>query len=296
MNILQTIVLGCALTIHANPANAYASAETTHYVERNPGRIAYDDSGGNGPVVIAIPGMGDLRGQYRFLRPRLIHAGYRVITMDIRGHGDSSVQWSDYSAKATAEDALAVMDQLGTDTAFIVGNSFAAGAGLWAARQRPEAILGVAMIGPILRDIPSSPLIKGIVYLGLAGPWRVGFWTTYWDSLFTLNKPSDHAAYRERLVANLREEGRMNALRQMVALSKADTESIVGKIPVPVLVIMGSRDPDFRDPMGEAAWLSGKTKGQVAIVQGAGHYPHVELPDLVAGELATFLDRLKGQR
>ncbi|WP_017725851.1 alpha/beta fold hydrolase [Halalkalibacterium ligniniphilum] len=61
------------------------------------GRIAFEDTGGKGPLVICVPGLGDLRQEYRFLAPQLFDAGFRVVTMGLRGHGESSVGWSDYS-------------------------------------------------------------------------------------------------------------------------------------------------------------------------------------------------------
>jgi len=36
------------------------------------GRLANDDSGGSGALVVAIAGMGDPRSEYRTLRPRLV--------------------------------------------------------------------------------------------------------------------------------------------------------------------------------------------------------------------------------
>lgn len=271
------------------------SPALTRFLERDAGRIAYDDSGGNGPLLVAIPGMGDLREQYRFLRPRLARAGYRVVTMDVRGQGESSVTWPDYSARAVGSDALALIQHLGAQKAVVLGNSFAAGAALWAADERPEAIQGVVMLGPILRDLPINPLTRALVGIGFAGPWRTWFWMTYWNSLFPLMKPADHADYRARLARNLKEEGRMDVLRIMAGLSKSETAALVGKLPLPTLIVMGSRDPDFSDPIAETAWLSCKTGGRVVIAKGAGHYPHVEVPDQVSNEVESFLDSLKGK-
>ena len=62
---------------------------TTLFLDHANGRIAYDVIGA-GPLVICVPSMGDVRGEYRFLAPRLAQAGYRVVTMDVRGHGESS--------------------------------------------------------------------------------------------------------------------------------------------------------------------------------------------------------------
>jgi hypothetical protein len=62
---------------------------------------------------------------------------------------------------------------------------------------------------------------------GFAGPWRIRFCLWYWDSLFPTNKPPDQTVYRLALGNNLQEPGRMDALKTMVHLSKADTAAIV---------------------------------------------------------------------
>ena len=69
----------------ANPAT---TDRNTSYLTRPEGRIGYD-IGGDGPLVLLVPGMGDLRAAYRFLAPALREAGYRVACTDLRGHGDS---------------------------------------------------------------------------------------------------------------------------------------------------------------------------------------------------------------
>lgn len=55
----------------------------TEFHTREGGRIAYDDSGGDGPLVVCVPGAGDLRATYRFLTALLpflsrVVAGHRA--------------------------------------------------------------------------------------------------------------------------------------------------------------------------------------------------------------------------
>src|ERR1700741_3768882 len=64
--------------------------QSTQFLKLPDGQIAYDDPGGSGPLVICVPGLGDMRAQYRFLAPKLAAAGFRVVTMDLRGQGESS--------------------------------------------------------------------------------------------------------------------------------------------------------------------------------------------------------------
>ena len=65
----------------------------TQYFKRPEGTLAYTDYGGSGEPVLMLPGMGALRAEYRFLAPRLSAAGFRAVTVDLRGHGESSVPW-----------------------------------------------------------------------------------------------------------------------------------------------------------------------------------------------------------
>ncbi|WP_409660821.1 alpha/beta fold hydrolase [Caldimonas sp.] len=265
---------------------------SSRYLDVGAGRIAYDDTGGNGPLVLAIPGMGDLRSEYRALRPLLQQAGYRVVTMDIRGHGDTTTGWNNYGARAVGRDALALIDHLNAGPAVILGNSFAAGSALWAAHDAPARVRAVVLLGPVVRDGAPSWFAKMAVAVGFAGPWRVAFWLAFWDSLFPSRKPADHAKVKAALAANLREPGRMEALRTMIGLSKADTAAIVARSRVPALVVMGTQDPDFPDPAAEARWLAGALGAESLMVEGAGHYPHLEMPERVAPHLLDFLARV----
>lgn len=229
----------------------------TQQLKVGQGIIAFDDTGGPGPLVIAVPGMGDLRGEYRYLTPYLTAAGYRVVTVDIRGHGASSAQWNDYSAHAVGQDVLALMTQLGEDKAILIGNSFSAGSALWAAHDAPERVSGAVLIGPILRDPPKGIpwYVRAALSVGLVGPWRVGFWLMYWTSLFPTRKPADFPSYRKALGENLREPGRMDALKRMIRLSKSETETMITNTGMPVLVVMGTRTPISRTlPQRHSGW------------------------------------------
>lgn len=272
-----------------------STTSQTRFLAVGDGRIAYDDTGGNGPLVLAIPGMGDLRSEYRMLRPALQGAGYRLVTMDVRGSGETSAWWDDYSAHAVGRDALALIEHLDVGPAVILGNSFAAGSALWAAHDTPARVSGVALLGPIVRDQKAPWFGALALKVGFAGPWRVWFWCTYWNSLFPTQKPADHDRVKAALSQNLHEAGRMAALQVMIGLSKADTAAILSQSRVPALVVMGTRDPDFPDAVAEAGWLAAQLNADSLIVEGAGHYPHTEMPDRVVSKLLTFIAQAHGQ-
>jgi pimeloyl-ACP methyl ester carboxylesterase len=92
--------------------NGLTATQNTRYLTRLEGRVAYDDHG-NGSLIVLVPGMGDLRGAYRFLAPALWDAGYRVACTDLRGHGDSDATFGSYGDVETAGDVIALIEELG---------------------------------------------------------------------------------------------------------------------------------------------------------------------------------------
>ena len=104
----------------------------TKYLYHDNGKIAYDDQG-QGPLVICIPSMGDVRGEYRFLIRQLVEAGYRAVSIDVRGMGETSIEWNDYSVAGVGKDLLALIREINAGPAVIIGTSMGAGAAVWAA-------------------------------------------------------------------------------------------------------------------------------------------------------------------
>src|SRR5947209_19971987 len=106
-------------------------ANEVRFLQRPEGRISYTVQG-SGPLVVAVPGMGDLRSTYRELVGPLVDAGFRVATTDLRAHGDSDTTFTQFGDIPTARDLVALIDELG-GPAVILGNSMGAAAAAWAA-------------------------------------------------------------------------------------------------------------------------------------------------------------------
>jgi pimeloyl-ACP methyl ester carboxylesterase len=84
----------------------------TQHLERPEGTLAYSDYGGDGELVLMLPGMGALRSEYRHLAPEISGAGYRAVAADLRGHGESSVPWQTYDVPSVGGDILALIEHL----------------------------------------------------------------------------------------------------------------------------------------------------------------------------------------
>lgn len=264
----------------------------TKYFERSEGTLAYSDYGGSGELVLMLPGMGALRSEYRYLAPRLSKARYRAVTVDLRGHGESSVPWEKYDVASVGADILALVDHLGAGSAHLIATSFSAGSAVWAAAENAERIRSLVLIGAFVRDANLNPLVRAGAWFLMNNPWRVPLWTMYYRTLYPGHKPPDLGDYLKQLRANLSQPGRFHAAKALANSSRKPSEARLQRVKAPTLLIMGTKDPDFREPMAEGKYIAEQTGGELALVKGAGHYPQTEMPVETAQLILDFLERV----
>jgi pimeloyl-ACP methyl ester carboxylesterase len=273
-------------------------ADDVLHVEVPGGRVAYEVSG-HGPLIVLSPGIGDLRQSYRFFAPLLVAAGYRVATADLRGHGDSSIGFDSISRSDVAGDLLALIRDL-DGPAVIVGQSLSGGAATIAAAQAPELVAAIVEINPFTRvqktDLGAMLRVRryrqgGLRMGGVMGFHSLRMWLRYLDLAYP-TKPSDWADYRAALRAKLTEPGRMTEFLKTLKTSPADAEAQLPNVQCPVLIVMGTADPDFPDPTAEGEAIVAALRpglGTLKTVEGAGHYIHAERPTELAALVSSFL-------
>lgn len=260
--------------------------------------LAYDLTG-DGPLVVLAHGIGDSRHAYRFLAPALVEAGYRVANLDIRGCGESSIEWDGYSRTDIAGDLVALVRHLG-GPAVIIGHSISGGAATIAAATAPELIVGLIELAPFTRAVTYSmgALLTNKRYrrattlLGrtlLSG--NINAWQKYLDLAYP-TKPADWDDELARIVTVLHEPGRAKALQAMCKSAPTDAGAQLGNVQCPVLVVEGDADPDFADPRAEGDRIVADLPtgiGEVAVLDGVGHYPHTQAPDELLAVALPFL-------
>jgi len=271
----------------------------TEFLEIDGGRIAYDIEG-EGPLVVLGHGLADRREAFRFLAPMLVAAGYRVVNVDLRGHGESSTGWSSYTRTDTAGDFIALLRHLG-GPAILIGHSFSGAAANIIAAEAPELVTGIVEIDPGTRtpklklgDV-NGRFVRGIsLILGAMILKSTGIWKRYLRVAFPGQRPADFEAYLANLTTNLNEPGRMAAGAAMGFATAADAEAKLPEIQCPALVVMGTLDPDFPSPAAEAQGIVDAMPaglGSVVMIEGAGHYPHAQFPQEVADAVLPFLSK-----
>lgn len=263
----------------------------TKYLQRpGQGKIAYDVQG-TGPLVLLVPGMGELRSSYRFLTPALVAAGFTVATTDLRGHGESDVSFTSYGDVDTAGDIAGLLQELGRP-AVVVGNSMAAGAAVIVSAEHPDLVSGLVLVGPFVRQ-PATSFFENLLFRVLMSrPWAVAAWKAYMPTLYAGAKPADFAEYRTAVIDNMKRPGYGRAFSLTTRTNHLRAEECLAAVVSPTLVVMGEKDPDFKNPAGEAEWIAHAVGGSVAMIPDAGHYPQSQQPVHTKFAIVTFLNEL----
>ncbi|GLY46870.1 alpha/beta hydrolase [Lentzea sp. NBRC 102530] len=270
----------------------------TEFLDVGGGTIAYEVTGA-GPLVVLAHGMGDSREAYRFLAPALAEAGHRVVTTDLRGHGESSADWPSYRRTDLAGDLIALVKHLG-EPAVLIGHSISGGAVTIAAAKAPELVTALVELAPFTRrqqvklsDFRVPGYRRGMTrLLGTALLGSTGQWAKYLDIAYPGVKPADWDARLAQITAKLEEPGRMKVLQAMGKTSPADAGEQLANVTCPVLVVQGTDDPDWASPRAEGEAIVADLPaglGTLTMIDGAGHYPHVQYPGETLAAILTFL-------
>jgi len=264
-----------------------------HRLARPEGRLAYTDSG-SGPLVVAVPGMGDLRSTYDDLVPPLVAAGHRVVVADLRGHGDSDTTFATHGDVATGTDLVALVEHLGAGPAVLVGSSMAGSAAVWAAAERPDLVRGLVLLAPHLRETasPGQLRLNRALYRTLfVRPWGAAAWAWLYTSMFAKGRRSGrHAEHVARIRRSMSDPAHLRSFRDLaLGLDHSVIEPLVATVQAPSLVVVGELDPDYRDAAAELSRMREALGGAELLVPGVGHYPQHQAPEVVAPAVLDFL-------
>lgn len=261
-------------------------------LDRPDGKMAYTLHGDGSTLVIAIPGIGDNQDQYRFLVPQLVDAGYQVATVDLRGHGESSIDWPEYSSAANGTDIVALIDYLGAKEVVLIGNSIGGATSVWVAAERPAVIKAIVMLNPFVEDAKMAWYENILFKAFFARPWGKGAWLKFYTANYPTNKPADFTDHLSGLDAMLSRPGGFKAFANTLWASHNEAAARIPEVKAPVMVIIGGKDLDYKDQGAEMEKLQKMFDADTTMIDGAGHYPHAEFPDQTGRIVLEYLERI----
>jgi pimeloyl-ACP methyl ester carboxylesterase len=260
---------------------------------------------GTGPLVILLHGFPDFWFAWRKQIPALAAAGFRVLAPDLRGYNASDKPGGvrAYGLRTLARDVAALVDGAGADRASVIGHDWGAGVAWAVAMSHPEKVAHLATIdGPhpnAMREALLSPS-------QLARLWYVAFFqlpilpeaylsrNDFAVLSDTLRRPPTHSsAVTEADLARYREAwGKPGALHAMLnwyrAMLRPGGAVASRPVEVPVFVLWGKSDPYLSPTMARPNPLD-VPNARVEVIDGAGHWPHLDEAEIVNAHLLAFL-------
>ena len=248
-------------------------------VERGAARISYDDRG-SGPAILLTHGYGATSRmwgpQVRGLTDR-----FRLISWDIRGHGDSNSpdDPAEYSEEASVADMAAILDACGVDRAVVGGLSLGGYLSLafhLGCRERVRALM-LFDTGPGYRNAEGRERWNALAERYARGLEEKG--------LASLGGSPEVREAQHRGPHGL-------ALAARGILAQRDSRVIdsLPEIRVPTLVLWGERDEMFVKP-GE--YMAAKIPGaRRVVIPGAGHAANLDQPATFNAAVAEFMEAL----
>ena len=265
----------------------------TRFLDLPEGRLAYDDTG-EGPLIVATPAMLDLRSELRYLSPLLVDAGFRVVTIDQRGMGETSGRWPAYGSTPMAHDLIALLRHLDAGPAIIYGTSNGAAAGVYIAAEEPNLVRGLVLAAPFVRDGKPSWIQRRLTDIMRIPFLTLPIYLSYYPK-WEPRQPRvpDFDEHLAKLKVNLSQSDRRKVVHAYTfEQTHREAEARLGWVDVPSLVIMGTGEVDWPDPVAEANWIVERLGSELVLLDGAGHHPHVEFPGEVAQAVVAFVEHL----
>ena len=250
-----------------------------HSINRNGVNIHYEDHGA-GPAVLLSHGYSATsqmwKGQVDALTDR-----YRVITWDMRGHGetDSPEDQGEYSEAKTVDDMAAILRHLGLKTAVIGGLSLGGYMSLAFNVAHPDMVRALMLFdcGPGYKNPKAR---EG--WNETASKRAENFEAKGLDALGS----SDEV----RVSTHKSAEGLARAARGMLAQFDSRIIESLETIAVPTLVLVGADDTPF---LGASDYMSAKIPGAVRVtVPEAGHAANIHQPAAFNAAVEQFLATL----
>lgn len=287
------------------------------FVEATGVRLHCLEWGDGGDPLVLLPGLGQSAHVFGELAPRLA-AGFRVVAITPRGHGESSTPADGYTLEASADDLREGLDALGVEEAVLVAHSFSGAAATRFAAHHPGRVRGIVYLdalhdydtlGEVMARNPFPPPPRpDFADRDATRAWMTryvpGFWCDALEADLRAHAASEAAAWRWELLVGLVDDAGLHpppyeALRcPVLALSAAETVETQFGWMQPMAPADRERAEAYlrtvREPWrraSEARFLAGAPEARLERVDG-GHYFFLTAGGEVADRIRGFASSL----
>jgi pimeloyl-ACP methyl ester carboxylesterase len=250
---------------------------------------------GEGPPVVLLHGLSATRRNVVQGSRALVKRGYRLISYDARGHGQSSPAPS-YQYSDLVADLETVLEKLELERAALVGSSMGAATALAFALEHPERVPALVQITPAYTGYARTGDADGETWEKLAAALDEGV-----DEFVRVAQP-EGLPERWRDVAREASRQRMERHSDLTAVAQALREvprsiawkglDVLSELDVPVLIVGSQDDSDWLHPLGVAEEYCRKLPNCELVVEDKGQSPLAWQGARLSNTIADFLERV----
>lgn len=247
-------------------------------------RVAYDDLGAGPDAVLLAHNLFSHRGSFAGAAALLARRA-RVLSVDLRGHGDSPGA-GEFTVADLADDLAAVLAAAGVAEAVVVGTSLGAATAIELARSRPGLVRGLVLMAANprpagLRDRLTFGTLAAFVRALGPGPLLPTL-------VSALHAPDAAPAVRTATAEQIRAMARRDIARAIRAwIARPALLGRLGGLRLPVRVVAGGADGSC--PRDACAALAAELGVDLRELAGAGHTIQAERPAEVAAIVEELL-------
>jgi pimeloyl-ACP methyl ester carboxylesterase len=261
-------------------------------------RLAYDDRGGTGPVLLCLHALGHGARDFAPLRERL-GGRYRVIALDWPGQGASDSEAAPPTSAGYAEHLEAFCARLGLESCVLLGNSIGGAAAIEFAVRHPERVRALIVANPgglFMRRFGATLVVRVVAAFFAAGAAGARWFPALFASLYRRLLRGEHAqAQRERIVSAGRELAPLLAAGwRAFAEPASDLRELAKRVTAPVLVVWSTGDPLNRLAFNRAG-IRNFPDARLETFDG-GHAPFLETPDAFLRVFDAFTAEIAHQQ
>jgi 3-oxoadipate enol-lactonase len=251
-------------------------------------------SWGEGPAIVLAHGITAHRDLVLHGSSYLPRAGYRLLSYDARGHGDSDPgETGSYGYETLADDLELVSERVGAGRPVLCGHSMGAHTALTAALRDPERYAALVLIGPVSLGGPPEEttlaywdaLADGLAEGGVEG-WLAAYEATGLDPAWrkTLLRIA-----RARMERHRHPEALAEALREVPRSVPYDGLGPLGRLELPALVVASHDRADPGHPYATAELIAERLPDSGLVSEESGESPLAWQGGKLSREIARFV-------
>jgi len=257
-------------------------------LDRDGVKLFYEEAGAGDPPIVFVHGW---TCNHTYFAPQYDHfaANHRVITVDLRGHGDSDKPEQDYTIAGFADDVAWLCGEIGVQQPVVVGHSMGAAIALELARRQPSVARAAVLVdaAPIVLSPELTGTLQGMV-AGMQSADHLTVRRGFVDGF--LFAAYDDPVRKSQIADDMLGAPQHVAVSCMNAIGSWDGADAARECAIPALHIGADQ------PINDATTLRGLNPliatGQTV---GAGHFNQLFAADQVTAMITSFL-RINGIR